>query len=67
MTWVADDSTNLLRNNVDSKIIPGTRASDPNYDGVNVFGDEVSANMSRIFTGIPISTSKDSCSNRRHR
>ncbi|CAN5578652.1 hypothetical protein BH10BAC2_BH10BAC2_10500 [soil metagenome] len=45
--WQADDSTNLLRNNVLSKIDPnsGTRASDPNYDGVNVFGDEASANM----------------------
>lgn len=41
--WRADDSTNLLRNNVYSKIVPGTRASDPNYDGVNVYGDEVSA------------------------
>ena len=37
--------TNLLRNNVFSKINPGTRASDPNYDGVNVYGDEVSASM----------------------
>jgi len=43
--WQANDSTNLLRNNVDSKIIAGTRASDPNYDGVNVYGDEVNANM----------------------
>lgn len=43
--WQADDTTNLQRNNVLSKIIPGTRASDPNYDGVNVYGDEVSASM----------------------
>ncbi len=43
--WQANDSTDLLRNNVDSKIIPGTRTSDPNYDGVNVFGDEASASM----------------------
>lgn len=46
--WVADDTTNLLRNNTFSQIIPGTRASDPNYDGVNVFGDEVSASMAGI-------------------
>ncbi len=25
--------------------IPGTRASDPNYDGVNIYGDETTANM----------------------
>ncbi len=43
--WRADDSTNLERNNVLSKIKPGTRASDPNYDGVNVYGDEASAGM----------------------
>lgn len=46
--WVADDSTNLLRNNTYSGIISGTRASDPNYDGVNVFGDEVNASMAGI-------------------
>ena len=51
--WQANDQTNLLRNNVLSKIDPngGTRASDPNYDGVNVFGDEASANMS-AFAGV---------------
>jgi outer membrane receptor protein involved in Fe transport len=44
--WRADDSTNLARNNVLSNVKPGTRASDPNYDGVNVYGDEASASMS---------------------
>lgn len=43
--WQATDTRNLARNNVFSSIKPGTRGSDPNYDGVNVFGDEVSANM----------------------
>lgn len=43
--WHADDSSDLLRNNVNSKVIPGTRLSDPNYDGVNVYGDEVSAGL----------------------
>lgn len=46
--WQADDSTNLLRNNVFSKTQPGTRASDPNYDGVNVYGDEASASMKGV-------------------
>lgn len=44
--WEADDSTNLNRNNVYSSIKTGSRVSDPNYDGVNVYGDEVSAGMS---------------------
>ncbi len=43
--WQASDNTNLLRNNVLSNTKDGDRVSDPNYDGVNVYGDEVSANM----------------------
>lgn len=46
--WRADDSTDLERNNVLSNIKLGsntTRPTDPNYDGVNVYGDEVSASM----------------------
>jgi len=43
--WQANDKTNLARNNVYSSIKPGTRDTDPNYDGVNVFGDEVSASL----------------------
>ncbi len=43
--WQGNDMRNLRRNNVLSNIKAGTRASDPNYDGVNVFGDEASASM----------------------
>src|SRR6478736_4593208 len=46
--WRADDSTNLERNNVLSKITPGTRASDPNYDGVNVYGDEAKTSLGSV-------------------
>jgi outer membrane receptor protein involved in Fe transport len=46
--WQANDTTDLLRNNVFSSIKPGTRTTDPNYDGVNVFGDEASASMAYI-------------------
>lgn len=53
--WEANDETNLLRNNVDSKIISGDRQSDPNYDGVNVYGDEVSAGM-KSFSQIAVLT-----------
>ena len=44
--WQAQDYTNLQRNNVFSSQKGGDRLSDPNYDGVNVFGDEVSTSMS---------------------
>jgi outer membrane receptor for ferrienterochelin and colicin len=43
--WQATDTRNLLRNNVLSQLKGGDRATDPNYDGVNVFGDEASASM----------------------
>ncbi|HRH50176.1 MAG TPA: TonB-dependent receptor [Panacibacter sp.] len=46
--WQADDYSNLLRNNVISGPKGGDRSSDANYDGVNVFGDEVSASLSGI-------------------
>lgn len=46
--WQAGDASNLSRNNVLSNIVPGTRASDPNFDGVNVYGDEVNTSMQYI-------------------
>jgi outer membrane receptor protein involved in Fe transport len=46
--WEADDYRNLQRNNVISKLIGGDRFSDPNYDGVNVYGDQVSASMNAV-------------------
>lgn len=46
--WQADDKSNLLRNNVLSSVKSGDRSSDPNYDGVNVYGDEASASMQGI-------------------
>jgi outer membrane receptor protein involved in Fe transport len=46
--WHANDTSNLLRTNVFSKVKPGTRQTDPNYDGINVFGDEASTSMNSI-------------------
>jgi len=43
--WQAQDYRNLLRNNVFSEVKGGDRVFDPNYNGVNVYGDEVSANL----------------------
>ncbi len=43
--WQANDLSNLQRNNVLSSLKAGNRTTDPNYDGVNVFGDEASASM----------------------
>jgi hypothetical protein len=43
--WLANDSSNYLRNGTEGRLIPGNRRSDPNYDGVNVYGDETSVDI----------------------
>jgi outer membrane receptor protein involved in Fe transport len=48
--WLASDSSNYSRSGTIGKVIPGTRSSDPNYDGVNVYGDETSIDV-RQFVG----------------
>lgn len=46
--WQAQDYRNLNRNNVLSSVKDGTRATDNNYDGINVYGDEASASMAGV-------------------
>lgn len=50
--WVANDTTNYMGAGAGSKNHPisGTRASDPNYNGVNVYGDETSLNLTGATT-----------------
>lgn len=43
--WLADDSTNYTGAGISGHTIPGTRQSDPNYNGVNVYGDETSVDL----------------------
>lgn len=54
--WIANDTRNLSRNNIISSLKPGNRVSDPNYDGVNVFGDEASAAMAGIAQAYQLQT-----------
>jgi outer membrane receptor for ferrienterochelin and colicin len=46
--WQAYDYRNVRRTSVVSKVVGGNRMNDPNYDGVNVYGDETTANMRSI-------------------
>ena len=47
--WIADDYRNYNRlNTSNGDIIPGTRQTDPNYDGVNVYGDETSIDLKSL-------------------
>lgn len=48
--WLANDSSNYLRMGASGNVIAGTRQTDPNYDGVNVYGDETSVDV-RQFVG----------------
>jgi len=38
--WVGDDNRNYRRSGSTGFIVDGTRNTDPNYDGLNVYGDE---------------------------
>jgi outer membrane receptor protein involved in Fe transport len=48
--WIGMDYRNFDRSN--AKMIPGTRQSDPNYDGVNAYGDETTADLRQVLSGI---------------
>lgn len=46
--WLASDTTNYLREGTSGKLIAGSRWTDPNYDGVNVYGDETSRDLRNL-------------------
>ncbi|MEJ7693744.1 TonB-dependent receptor [Daejeonella sp.] len=48
--WQATNYTNFDRNSRSFKA--GDRSSDPNYDGINVYGDEVSVNMRNVANNV---------------
>ena len=43
--WLGYDYRNYDRRGTDGNVEKGDRASDPNYDGVNIYGDEVQLNL----------------------
>ena len=56
--WLAQDYRNYKRFGTTGAISPGTRETDPNYDGVNVYGDETSIDLrtvvlNNIATAVP--------------
>ena len=51
--WLAADERNVLRSGTQlGKIIPGTRDTDPNYDGMNMYGDETSGSINAVLRGV---------------
>ena len=53
--WLANDSANYSRSGNSGKLISGTRQTDPNYDGVNVYGDETSVDVRQFIGAIGLS------------
>lgn len=48
--WVGMDYRNYDRSN--AKMIAGNRDTDPNYDGVNVYGDETTADINQVLNAV---------------
>ena len=48
--WIGLDYRNYDRSN--SVLVPGDRQTDPNYDGVNTYGDETSGDIRPVLAGV---------------
>jgi outer membrane receptor protein involved in Fe transport len=46
--WEAEDYRNKQQIGILSKVVGGNRQNDPNYNGVNVYGDEQSVNLAQL-------------------
>ncbi len=46
--WEAEDYRNKAQIGILSKVVGGNRAGDPNFNGVNVYGDETSVNLGQM-------------------
>jgi outer membrane receptor protein involved in Fe transport len=52
--WLAADGRNVNRaaGSNFNKFTPGTRSTDPNYDGLNIYGDETNLDLNLVLNGI---------------
>jgi outer membrane receptor protein involved in Fe transport len=50
--WTGADYRNYSRAGTTGSVIPGNRKTDPNYDGVNVYGDETTVDIRAFFASI---------------
>ncbi|MFM2138989.1 MAG: hypothetical protein RJA57_1296, partial [Bacteroidota bacterium] len=46
--WEAEDYRNKQQIGILSQVVGGNRQSDPNFNGVNVYGDETSVNLNQL-------------------
>ncbi|MBL0182807.1 MAG: TonB-dependent receptor [Chitinophagaceae bacterium] len=50
--WTGNDYRNYSRTGTTGSLIAGDRKTDPNYDGINVYGDETTVDMRAFFSQI---------------
>jgi outer membrane receptor for ferrienterochelin and colicin len=50
--WLGVDTRNYERLGTSGKVIGGNRVTDPNYDGVNVYGDETTTDIRAVLNAI---------------
>lgn len=53
--WLGFDYRNYSRLGSSGKVIAGNRITDPNYDGVNVYGDETSVDLRLLYSSVAAS------------
>ncbi len=53
--WLGVDTRNYSRSGTTGLVIAGDRKTDPNYDGINVYGDETTVDMRAFFSQIAAS------------
>jgi outer membrane receptor protein involved in Fe transport len=51
--WLASDYRNYSRLATGGNVTSGTRESDPNYDGINIYGDETTTDIRNISSSVP--------------
>jgi outer membrane receptor protein involved in Fe transport len=47
--WMGTDNRNYKRTAIGGAVVAGDRKTDPNYDGVNVYGDETTIDLRAVF------------------
>jgi len=53
--WIGTDTRNYTRQAFTGQVIAGDRKTDPNYDGINVYGDETTVDIRAFFSSIAAS------------
>jgi outer membrane receptor protein involved in Fe transport len=53
--WQGSDNRNYSRLGTTGSVIAGNRQTDPNYDGINVYGDETSIDIRAFYSSIAAS------------